>query len=404
MAYRTITTESLFYPVALGLAVVLVRYLERPGNRGWQRSAPRSRSRSRRGRSRLPSCRRSQRRRSSSRCSVALVGSPPVRAALRARRGRTDRARRAPGRARPLADRPAGRVQHRGRGRVRRRPGAAVPGCGTSRSSTSTSGSCPSRRSCSRCWSAAPSRAGSRARRGDDVVRRLVDARGRRLRVAVRVGPHPGSVPVLPRAAPRRRGARLGRARRSTASSAHDRRLGDRRQAGAGLRTSGSSASPRSRTRSGSSRCGRSTITSSPGATGRRSRSPASRCSPSTCSSPRGTPSPCRSSSSRSSPSCPGRSGRDSTASWPRESAHCGRAIGLRATGSTARRCRGPTRSRCSWTNAPTGSDQHERVLQPARRAGLLHRPADARRFRRDPGDAARNGVRAGPSSTRRAR
>ena len=48
---------------------------------------------------------------------------------------------------------------------------------------------------------------------------------------------------------------------------------------------------------------------------------------------------------------------------------------------------------------------QHERVLQPARRAGLLHRPADARRFRRDPGDATRRTARArASSSTRTAR
>ena len=359
MAYTgTITTESLFYPVALGLALVLVRYLERPG---WPWLA-----------ALVAALAIAFATRSQSLAFVPAIATAPLLLALLRSRWSALRpfvplyalgAAAAIGlvvlqaaRGRSL-DRPARRLQHRGRGRVRRRPGAAVL-------AVARRGARPLRRD--RALRGAPARAAGRphpprpapgARRGDDGARRLVDARGRRLRVALRVGPHPGSVPVLPRAAPRRRRARLGRARRSTASRPN--RSPPRRSRWRwcwSSRTSGSSASPRSRTRSGWSRCGRSTSTSSPGATGRRSPSPASRCSRSTCSSPRGTPSPCRSSSSRSSPSSPGRSGRARTASWRRESARCGRAIpASRATGSTAR-CRPGTRSRCSGPAAPTAS------------------------------------------------
>ena len=152
MAYTgTMTTESLFYPVALGLAFVLVRYLERPG---WRLA----RGARRRARDRVRDALAVARLRAGDRdgaappgtAPVALVGPPPVRAALRARRGRRDRARRAPGRARPLAvptcSAPTASWARAGTTSAR----CCGSGCGTSRSSTSTSGSCPSRRSCSR--------------------------------------------------------------------------------------------------------------------------------------------------------------------------------------------------------------------------------------------------------------
>ena len=224
-----------------------------PAGRGSRRSSPRSRSRSPRGRSRSPSCRRSRRRRSSWRCSgraasalrpfvpLYVLGAAAAigLVVLQAARGRS-------------LDRPARRLQHRRRGRVRRRPGAAVL-------ALARRGARPLRRD--RALRGAPARAAGRphppraapgAPRGDDGVRRLVDARGRRVRVAVRVGPRPGPVPVLPRAAPRRRRARLGGARRSTTSRAA--RSPPRRSRWRwcwSSRTSGSSASPRSRTRSG---------------------------------------------------------------------------------------------------------------------------------------------------------
>ena len=101
MAYTgTITTESLFYPLALGLALVLVRYLERPRLAWLGRSAPRSRSRSRRGRSRSPSSPAI----ATAPLLLALLRSrwspPPVRAAARRLAALHPRRRRAPGRAR----------------------------------------------------------------------------------------------------------------------------------------------------------------------------------------------------------------------------------------------------------------------------------------------------------------
>ncbi len=88
--------------------------------------------------------------------------------------------------------------------------------------------------------------------RGDRLARGVVDARRRRVRVAVRLRPSPGPVPLLSRAAVHRRARCLGRARRATTRAA--RRARRLRGPGAGRscsRSPGSSASRRSPTRSG---------------------------------------------------------------------------------------------------------------------------------------------------------
>ena len=186
---------------------------------GSPRSSSRSPSRSRRARSRSPS-------------SPAIATAPlaagavplaPGRRSARSCRSTSSARPRALGlvvaaaRARPVARRPARRLQHRGRGRLRRRRTSCASGSGTSRSSTSTSGSSPSP---SLLVLVAARSHGLPARLQEHVaatlaLARLVDARRRRVRLSLRVRPRPGPLPLLPRAAPRRVRARVGRARRA---------------------------------------------------------------------------------------------------------------------------------------------------------------------------------------------
>ena len=223
MAYTgTMTTESLFYPVALGFAVVL-----RPLPR-----APRLRvaRRARRRAARVAFATRSQ-----SLAFVPAIATAPLLLALFARE---------PGALRPFAplyvlgaaaalglvvlqavrgqsladllgaysivgeggydveQRPALlALARRGARPVRRdRPLRRAPPLRPARSH--------------------PLGAPAGAPRRDDGAPRLVDARGRRVRVSLRVGPRPGPLPLLPRAAPRGVRARVGGARGASSRAA----------------------------------------------------------------------------------------------------------------------------------------------------------------------------------------
>ena len=228
MAYTaTVVTENLFYPVALLFAWTLVLVLERPsagrilalvaalaasvatrsqaiGFVGAVLLAPFLLALLRRDRSVL-------------RRFAPLLGGIVVLGVL-ARRGAAG--------ARAVALRPARCVQRRRGGRLRRRPGAALLALAR-RGADPLRGGRPRR--CARRpplarEAAARGRAG--APRRDDRDAGDVDARRRRVRVPLRVRPRPGPLPVLPRAAPRRRARRVGGARGAAAARAARRRLG----------------------------------------------------------------------------------------------------------------------------------------------------------------------------------
>ena len=98
---------------------------------------------------------------------------------------------------------------------------------------------------------------------------RVEQPRGGHVRLAVRLRPNPGPLPLLSRAAPARGAARLGRGWCAAAES-RDSGCGARgaRLCRCSFRTRVSSASRPSRTRSGCCRCGRSTSTSCSASTG----------------------------------------------------------------------------------------------------------------------------------------
>ena len=251
------TTESLFYPVALAFALVLVRYLERPG---WQWLA----GARRRARGRVRDAVAVARLRAGDRDGAA----PPGAACAVALRRRSARSSRSTCSARPPRSGSSCVQAARGQSLADLLGAYSIVGEGGYDAGHVLRfwlwhveeldlyvGIVPVRGAPARAAGRPhPPRPAAGARRGDDgvLVAWSTLAVGD-VRVAVRVGPHPGSLPVLPRSAPRRRRARLGRARRPTASCRdRDRRRGDR--AGArrsSSRTSGSSASRRSRTRSG---------------------------------------------------------------------------------------------------------------------------------------------------------
>ena len=335
---------------------------------------------------------------------VALVGTPPVRAALRARRGRRDRARRAPGRARPLA-RPTCSAPTASWARAGTTPARCCgSGCGTSRSSTSTSGSCPSRRCCSRCSSAAPFPTGSRS----TSRRRRRSSSGRRSR-----------------SAPSRRGSRRTASRTGTCSSSR--------------RSSSSSCSPGSSSALHGLACP--TIAAAAIALALVLVFPYVRF----------IGEPAKSDTLGLVPLWTINEHLVAGSYWATV-ALAGVALlalyllvparyavavplvllvlfavlsrpvwsgphGFVAAGIGALRQGNPGLPR-DWIDraVPAGGrgrgaldrsrrpvhGQHERVLQPARRAGLLHRPADARRLRRDPRDATRRPARARASSSSR--
>ena len=195
-------------------------------------------------------------------------------------------------------------------------------------------------------------RASAGAPRRDGRPRRVEQPRGGDVRLAVRLRPDPGPLPVLPRAAPARRAARLGRGRRAAASSGDGGR-GDRgaRPAAARSRTRASSASRRSRTRSGCCRCGRSTSTSCSASTGSRSALAGARARRRSSSSCRaGWRSPCRSAvlvlfaSSRS------RSGRARAVSCSPARARSSRAFAASSGAGSTTPFRWARRSSALWT------------------------------------------------------
>ena len=221
LAYTaTLTTESLFYPVALLLRVAApplprgaglgtTRHAHggtrgRPGNEGAVTGVPPGD----RHRAAPPRALR-----------TALARRQAVRSALRGPGRRHDSRRCGSGRTRARADGSPRCVQHRRRRRLRRRLGrphgsVASPGADPLRGHPSDR--CADHPPLALAWSRA---AGPAASRGDRLAASLEHARRRHVRLTVRVRPHPGSLPLLPRPAARDRAARLGRGRSATAAS-----------------------------------------------------------------------------------------------------------------------------------------------------------------------------------------
>ncbi len=222
MAYTaTLTTESLFYPIALTFVWLLLRYLDGTGlgttrrAHGW-----RSSSRSQRARSRWRSSRRSPRHRFSSRSSSG-DGAPSDRSS------RSTRSWPAPRFSSSVVQ------AARGLGPTDLLGAYSIVGDGGYDAGSVAhmllwhlqeldplrghrADRCADHPAVARTWPCAADPAASRC---DRVAPRLEHACRRHVRLAVRVRSHPGSLPLLPRAAARDRAARLGRGRSATAAS-----------------------------------------------------------------------------------------------------------------------------------------------------------------------------------------
>ena len=153
-------------------------------------------------------------------------GTPPLCAAPW-RHGRSGPARRRrAARARPVALRPPRRLQRRRRGRLRRRqraPLLALARGGADALRRRPPGRRARRAALAGAWASCSGAGAPGCDARDD---RDVDARRGCVRLAVRLGPRAGPLPLLPCTAPRRRARGVGRARCSAAARPARRRRG----------------------------------------------------------------------------------------------------------------------------------------------------------------------------------